>query len=153
MTSSPRILAIGAALGICLAAVLWHPFFHIDPQESTHHEIYRTIQRQLEAVRAADFGRAYHHSARETQERLTPVQFEYYVRRQYANLALARQVEFGAIRFKEDTAVVEVFFVQRNGTTQPCLFTLRREHGIWKIEEVDFLGRWPPGYRLSGRQA
>lgn len=148
-----RVTAVFSALIACSVALLMHLFPDNSYPQPRHQEVYRAIQDQLKAFREADFQRAYYHGAQEFRKRLTPVQFEHYARRHFSTLAQAQQIEFGTVRFHGPQATVEVFFLHHGGVTIPCLYTLSFEEGVWKVKGVEVMEAWPPGYRLSGRQA
>ena len=77
------------------------------------HALFAVVNDQLSAFRAADYASAYSYAANGMQQKFTLPQFERMVRRNYADMAEARRVEFGSVRLDGATATVQVFFFKR----------------------------------------
>jgi hypothetical protein len=123
------------------------------PEHAAPQELYSAVQHHLAACRCADFPLAYHQTASAVQERFTLVEFERKLRRDYAPVATAQQVEYGAIRHprdQADRALVDVYFISRNGEANGWTYTLLYEDGDWKIDHGEPIPGWPAGRRLAG---
>lgn len=112
-------------------------------------ELFSVVNRQLSEFRAADFVSAYRHSATGVRQKFSLVQFEEMVRRDYASMTQAGNVEFGAVRVLGSSAVVEVFLTAPDGLVRGFLYSFSAEADGWKIDGVQALGpapqRRPPG--------
>ena len=75
------------------------------------------------------------------------------VRREYPGITVAAKVEFGSVRCREHHAIIQVFFMDRDGGVQPCIYSLIFEDEGWKIDGARMLPRWPRGSRLQGIEA
>lgn len=123
------------------------------PEETTPQELYLVVQRHLSACRSADFPLAYHAATSGVQERLSLVQFEHKLRRDYQPLAAADHVEFGAMHRVRDSngrALVDVYFISHEGEVTGWTYSLAFEDGDWKIDGAEPIPGWPAGQRLSG---
>ncbi|MEO5720087.1 MAG: DUF4864 domain-containing protein [Chthoniobacterales bacterium] len=114
------------------------------------HELFAVVNEQLAAFRADDFGSAYRQATSGVQQKFTLPQFEAMVRRNYADMASAQRVEFGAVRVEGGTALVEVFFVARDGSVRVFLYSLISERGGWKVGGVEELNRYRPSQSPGG---
>ena len=125
------------------------------PERTAPQELYSVVQQHLAACRAADFPLAYHQIANKVQERLTLVEFERKVRREYLPVAGAQHVEYGAVRHpfeQAERALVDVYFISHTGEAHGWTYSLLYEDGDWKIEHGEPMPGWPAGERLSGLQ-
>jgi hypothetical protein len=125
------------------------------PERSAPQELYSVVQQHLAACRSADFLRAYHQAASAVQERVTLVEFERKLRRNYFSVAAAQHVEYGAVRHPRDEAeraLVDVYFISHSGEASGWTFTLLYEDGDWKVDHGEPIPGWPTGERLSGLQ-
>ena len=123
------------------------------PEDTSPQELYLVVQRHLSACRAADFPLAYHAATVSVQERFSLVQFEEKLRHDYLPLAAADHVEFGAIHRPRDSAVkalVDVYFISRNGEAVGWTYVVVFEDGDWKVDHGEPIPGWPGGQRLSG---
>ena len=118
----------------------------------TDRELYSVVNRQLSALRAADFESAYQRAATGVQEKFSRTQFELMIRRDFASMTEAAKVEFGAVEIGGATALVQVFLTTADGTTRVYLYSFSAEGDGWKIDGVQSLGRQPihhlPGMRI-----
>ena len=67
--------------------------------------------------------------------------------------AAADHVEFGAIHRPRDNAnkaLVDVYFISRQGEATGWTYSLAFEDGDWKIDGAEQIPGWPAGQRLSG---
>ncbi len=119
-----------------------------DPQE-----LYSVVNSQLAAFRAEDFPGAYRYAASAFQQKFTLGQFEAMIRRDYAQVAHARRVEFGPVQVRGAAAAVPVYFFQTDGSVRSFLYSLMAEDGSWKINGAEEIGTFPPAHWLGGSHA
>ena len=113
-------------------------------------ELYDTVWRQVEAFREADFPRAYQQVSTSFQERFNIETFADLVRTDYPAIVRAERLEFGAVHFTGQHALVQVYFFRSDGEVIPCIYKMVREEDGWKIDGARVQKRWPPGRRLGG---
>lgn len=114
------------------------------------HELFAVVNDQLAAFRAADFPGAYRRATTGVQQKFTLEQFEAMVRRNYAEMANARRVEFGSVKVEGSTALVQVFFFAGDGSVRVFLYSLISEERGWKIGGVEELNRNRPSQQIAG---
>ena len=116
-------------------------------------ELYSVVNDQLAAFRAEDFPGAYRYAASAVQQKFTLSQFEAMIRQNYAQMAQARRVEFGAIEVHGSSASVQVFLFAEDGSGRSFIYTLAAEDGAWKIDGAQEVRVFPPRSSLSGTHA
>lgn len=102
-------------------------------------DLFEVVRGQLEACRSGDYSSAYRQTAATLREKCTPERFADQARNENARLAQAVRVEFGPWQCLGRRAVVEVFFIGREGSVTPCLYSLVAEGEAWKIEGTRWL--------------
>lgn len=125
------------------------------PEQTAPRELYAVVQKHLAACRSEDFPLAYHTAASGVQERLTEVEFQHELQREYQPVAAAQHIEYGAVRHprnQADLALVDVYFISLRGEATGWTYTLLYEDGDWKIDHGSPIPGWPAGERLSGLQ-
>ena len=70
----------------------------------------------------------------------------------YRGLANAQRVEFGPVRVDGATALMQVYFVGRDGSVRVFLYSLLAEAGGWRIGGVEELNRYWPRQGSAGTQ-
>ncbi len=138
-----RRLKIGLLLffvALCGAALLatWQMRDRGNPPQSQ--ELFSVVNRQLSEFRAANFVSAYRHSATVVRQKFSPGQFEEMVRRDYASMTQAGNVEFGEVHVVGKTALVQVFLIAPDGAVRGFLYSFTAEADGWKIDGVQPLG-------------
>ena len=113
-------------------------------------ELFAIVNQQLAAFRADDFPSAYRQATTGVQQKFTLAQFEAMVRRDYAEMANAQRVEFGSVNIEGGTALVQVFFVTRDGSVRVFLYSLLAEEEGWRIGGVEELNRYRAPAGLAG---
>ena len=116
------------------------------------HELFAVVNQQLAAFRADDFPSAYHQASSGVQQKFTLPQFEAMVRHDYGEMANAQRVEFGPVRVDGATALMQVYFVGRDGSVRVFLYSLLAEAGGWRIGGVEELDRYWPRQGSAGTQ-
>jgi hypothetical protein len=99
-------------------------------------ELFAVVEKQLAALRVADYSSAYQHAASAVQQRFTAPQFEAMIRRDYGDLTGPQRIEFGFVKVNGAAAVVQVFFCGANGSIRSFLYSLIAEGDSWKINGI-----------------
>ena len=135
---------------ICLGAV-WFNRCELTRRENVKPaEFYTVINNQFNALRTADFSRAYLNVSTDFKRKCDFVRFTGMMREEYPALAQADHVEYGAVDFDGTRAVIEVYFIDRKGGVIPCIYTLVSEGADWKIEDVRLLHKKDARLALTG---
>jgi hypothetical protein len=113
-------------------------------------ELFAVIWDQVSAFRADDYARAYQQVSMGFQERFNIEAFKELIHSDYPPVRFADRIEFGAVRWDGQHAVVPVYFFLPEGDVIPCFYSFIHEEGVWKIDGVRVQKRWPPGRRLGG---
>jgi hypothetical protein len=150
MTRTAKIWLLVAVFLVCGAAVVVQGWLEHRRQAAAPGELYHVVSEQLAAFRADDFPGAYRQVSMGFQERVKLEAFADLARTEYPALLRAMRVEFGPARFQGGTALVSAYFIMPEGDVIPCIYTLIREDGAWKIDYVHVLPRWPANRRLGG---
>jgi len=114
------------------------------------HELFAAVEKQLAALRAADYSSAYRHAASGVQQKFTAPQFEAMIRHDYGDMMNAQRVEFGSVKVSGSTAVVQVFFRGAGGSARSFLYSLIAEDNSWKINGVQLMESVPYESQLTG---
>lgn len=140
-------------LSLCAAAV----YVTLRPSRAAKapapRELYSVVNDQLAAFRAEDFPGAYRYAASAVQQKFTLQQFEAMIRHDYAQMAYARRVEFGAIDVHGSAAFVQVYLFAADGSGRSFLYSLAAEGGAWKIDGAQEVRVFPPRQSLAGTHA
>jgi len=139
-------------LAICATPVVNRSLL-LHREEVRPSELYRVIYSQLDAFRASDYSKAYSQASYGIQQKFNPDQFIEMIRHQYSGITQAERVEFGLVKCRDQHALIQVFFIDREGGVLPCIYSLIYEGENWKIDGARMLPRWPVGSRLGGIQA
>jgi hypothetical protein len=115
--------------------------------------LYEVVRQQVYAMQAGDLPAAYRQTSESFQQHWSRELFPGYIQSSCARMLDAARMEFGPIQLKEGRAVVRVYFTQADGTISPCLITLIREHGGWRIDDAAWLKESPRKSRLPGLQS
>ncbi len=113
-------------------------------------DLFEAVRSQMEACRSGDYSSAYLHTAATVREKCSAERFADQARNENARFAQAVRVEFGPWQARGRRAVVEVFFIGREGSVTPCLYSLVAEGETWKIEGTRWLNPTHPTPRMSG---
>lgn len=137
---------------LCGAAILATHFARERTPPPAAKELFSVVNRQLCALREANFDSAYRHAAAGVQEKFSRSQFELMIRRDFSSMTEAEHVEFGAVRVGGAAALVQVFLTAPDGAMRGFLYSFTVEADGWKIDGVQPLGPQPlrrlPGLRL-----
>jgi hypothetical protein len=113
-------------------------------------ELFDVIWHQVAAFRADDYAGAYQQVSMGFQERFNIEAFKDLIHSEYPPVRYAERIEFGAVQWDGQCAVVPVYFFLPEGEVIPCFYSFIHEEGSWKIDGVRVQKRWPPGRRLGG---
>lgn len=150
MKTRTRLGLVLLFLVTCGSAVVLHYYKRPLAEPPTHQALYAVVFDHVKAVRADDFGSAYLRASREVRQNLPLAQFREMARVEFPALLEARGVEFGTVQVRGARASVEVFFIGSDREVFPCIYSLIREKGAWKVDRVKMLPHWPAGLPLTG---
>ena len=71
-------------------------------------------------------------------------------RNDYARVIKSGRVEFGVWQRQGRRAVVEVFYISRDGAVLPCFYALVFEGETWKIDGMRWGKTWQNGQPMRG---
>jgi len=147
MTPRGKITLVLFLFAICATAALVHYVDGVRAEQIKPTELFDVVHQRLAACRSDDFPAAYRQASASVQERFPLDRFSEMIRNDYARVAKRGRVEFGPWQRRDRHAVVEVFFIGRDGTVTPCLYSLVQEGATWKVDGT----RWvKAGERMRG---
>jgi len=153
MSLRGKIIVLLFFITVCTAVPLVNYSLQVRREAVRPSDLYRVVYGQLDAFRASDYSRAYSHASYSIQQKFKPDQFIEMIRHNYADIMHADRVEFGMVRCRDQHALIQVFFIERDGDVLPCIYSLIYEGEMWKIDGARILQRWPAGSRLGGIRA
>ena len=153
MNTRHRIGLLCIFFGICFGAILLQHTLDARRFAAQPAELYEVVRLEIDAVREADFSRAYRQVSTGFQEKFNVEEFADLVRSDYPLLHQIERVEFGRIAREGPRALVQVYFFLPNGDIVPCVYRLVNEDNAWKIDAAHVQKRWPSGRRLGGMRS
>lgn len=152
MTRTIKASLLFFFLSLCASAILvtHHVRSQVPPPAPC--ELFAVVEKQLAALRAADYSSAYQHAASGVQQKFTVPQFEAMIRRDYGDMTGAQRIEFGFVKVSGAAAVVQVFFDGPNELVRSFVFSLIAEGDSWKISGVQPMQGGRPRHRAAGLQ-
>jgi hypothetical protein len=150
MTRTIKASLLFFFLSLCGAAIFVTDHVRRQVSPPAPHELFVVVENQLTAFRVADYSTAYRQAASGVHQKFTVSQFEEMIRRDFREMTNAQRVEFGFVKINGSAAVVQVFFVDENGSACSCLYSLTAEGDSWKINGVQPMQSAPPGHRSAG---
>ena len=150
MTRTIKASLLFFFLSLCGAAIFVTDYIRPQVPPPAPHELFAVVEKQLAAVRAADYPSAYRHAASGVQQKFTVPQFEAMIRRDYADMTNAQRIEFGFVKVIGSAAVVQVYFVDESSSVRSFLYSLIAEGDSWKINGVQHMQTVPAGHRSAG---
>jgi hypothetical protein len=153
MTRHFKVAAIVILLAICAASAIVQGYRQRQRERIRPTELFNVIWQQVAAFRADDYAGAYRQVSNNFQERFNIDAFTDLIHSDYPPLRLAERVEFGAVRWDGERAIVPAYFFMPDHVVIPCFYSLVEEDGIWKIDAVHVMKKWRPGQRLGGLRA
>ena len=153
MNARHRIGLLAIFFGICSGAILLQHLLDARRFAAQPAELYEVVRQEIDAVREANFSRAYQQVSTGFQEKFNVEEFADLVRSDYPLLHQIERVEFGRIAREGPRALVQVYFFLPNGDIVPCVYRLVNEDNAWKIDAAHVQKRWPSGRRLGGMRS
>jgi len=150
MTPRGKITLVLCCLGLCAVAVWWRAEAGEREARLKPSDLFGVVEQQFAACREEDYPAAYRQASATIQERFPLERFAAMTRNDYSRVIKSGRVEFGAWQTQGRRAVVEVFFISRDGTVLPCLYTLVYEGEAWKIDGMRWTRPVPNGKPLRG---
>ena len=150
MSPSGKVTLVLCCLGLCAAAAWWHVASRQRTARLKPAELFDVVQQQFAACRSDDYPSAYRQASATIQQRFPLERFASMVRNDYARVAKSGRVEFGAWQRQDRRAIVEVFYIGRDGAVLPCLYTLVCEGETWKIDGMRWVKAWQNGQQMRG---
>lgn len=150
MSSRGKITLIFLFFAICAAAAWVRTGGGLGEGEFKPVDLFDAVRLQVDACRSGDYPSAYRQASAAIREKCPLERFSDQVRNENARLVNAMRVEFGPWQRRGRRAVVEVFFISRDGSAIPCLYSLISEGESWKIEGTRWLRPSETGQRLRG---
>jgi hypothetical protein len=132
-------------LSICAAVPVANYLHDLRQENASPADLYQVVYTQLNAFRAGDFKLAYSRASLGMQQKFNPAQFEEMIRRDYAGITGAGHIEFGIVKRRGQHALIQVFFIENDGSVLPCIYSLIYEADGWKIDGARMLPRQPSG--------
>jgi len=147
-----KVGIVGTTFSLCAAAVLMRPGTTHRVPEPRPANLYTVVLEELQALREADYPRAYRHVSLSMQDRYNLDAFAELVRTVHPELPRFERVEFGAIRLQSRHALVPVYFFMHGGEIVSVHYVLVHEEGRWKIDASRVERRWDRSHRVAGER-
>ena len=150
MTPRGKITLVLFFFAVCATAVLVHLWDGMRSERLKPAALFDVVGEQLAACRSDDFPSAYRQASATVQQRFPLEQFSDMLRNDNARLVKTGRVEFGPWQRMGRRAVVEVFFIGRDGVVTPCLYSLVCEGETWKIDGTRWGKTWKSDRQMRG---
>ena len=131
-----RVSALAAACLALLAALATPPLPAGAGSETAGEEPAALVLRQIEALRARDYGGAYALASRELRRTFSPGEFEWMVRRAHPEVASSSSAAVVRTRESGGYVYVTVHVQGRNGRRVEALYEVVRERDGWKVNAL-----------------
>ena len=145
MNNHRKTFVVLLFLSLCAAVPVVNYLRDLRRENVSPSDLYQVVYTQLNAFRDGDFKLAYSRASLGMQQKFTPGQFEEMIRRDYAGITGAGRIEFGIVKRREQHALIQVFFIDSDGSVLPCIYSLIYEADGWKIDGARMLPRQPSG--------
>ncbi len=153
MSRTTKLCLLAFLFAVCGVSTLVQSRIEQRRQAMPPSTLYDVVWRQIAAFRVGDTASAYRQASTGFQEKFDAETFADLARTEYPGLLRAERMEFGAVRFEGEHAIVPVYFFLPDGDVVPCLYRLIHEDDMWKIDGARVMRRWPAGRRLGGMRA
>ena len=77
------------------------------------------------------------------QQKFSPQQFEFMIRRDFSSMTEAQRIEFGNVYVNGGSAYAQVFLTTPDGAMRGYLYSFTAEADGWKIDGAQPLGPQP----------
>lgn len=145
-----KVGLILCTFALCGAAAITQRWREARRARATPHELYDVVLAQMNAVRAADYPRAYRHVSNSLQGKLNMEAYADFARHDHPELRRAERIEFGPVLVSGRRASVPTYFFFSNGEAIPCVYSLVHEGDEWKVDAVRVHPRWSAQQPLRG---
>ncbi|MEY2518772.1 MAG: hypothetical protein QOF24_531 [Verrucomicrobiota bacterium] len=136
MTRTVKAALLFFFFSLCASAIVVTHHVRSQVPPPAPRELFAVVEKQLAALRVADYSSAYQHAASGVQLKFTVPQFEAMIRHEYGDMTGTQRIEFGFVRVNGPAAVVQVFFCGANGDVRSFLYSLIAEGDSWKINGI-----------------
>ena len=150
MTPRGKITLVLFFFSVCATVVLVHSYDVLRAEQLKPVELFDAVGQQLAACRSDDFPSAYQRASASVQARFPLERFSDMIRNDTARVVKSDRVEFGPWQRRDHCAVVEVFFIKKDGSVTPCIYSLVCEGDVWKIEGTRWRKTWKSGQQMRG---
>lgn len=150
MNHRGKITLLVFFLSVCATAALLHFVAKWGEETVKPAEVYATVRAQIAAFRRNDFPTAYLCAAASFRQQWTLEDFSSMVVRDFSKMLTADGVEFGTLQQHGQRAILEVYFIDKNGMAVPCIYSLTNDTEGWKVDGVRWVKGWPNGQRMRG---
>lgn len=150
MNRRTKLLILGFFFAVCTTSAWLQNLQERQRALQKPGDLFDVVLAQIEAFREDDYASAYRRVSNGFQEKFDIDAFADLARSDFPLLTRAERVEFGAVQWTGEGAVVPAYFFMPQGEVVPCLFSLIYEDKAWKIDQVRVQKRWPAGRRLGG---
>lgn len=119
------------------SSISLEPLGKLKPSDTeTKSELTRTVQGQLDAIRANDYAKAFGFAVKGIQAGFSLKDFEAMIKRDYANIADWKSARFGLSLDNGLQAMLQVFVQGDEKVEAEFQYNLEREEGAWKVAGV-----------------
>ncbi len=150
MNQQGKVTLLLFCFSVCATAALVHYRTDLEPAPLRPVDLFDVVHQQLSACRANNYTSAYQQASATFQQRWSLDQFSSMIQNDYGRILKADRVAFGPWQQRGRHAIVEVFFINKDGSVSPCIYTLISEGENWKIDGTRWIKGWPTGQRLRG---
>ena len=150
MSQRGKITLLLFFFSVCATATLVHHYREMRPEWLRPADLYDVVLRQLEDCRTNNYSSAYSHVSYAFQQHCPFGAFSGMMQADYSRILATERVELGPWERHGRRAIVQVFFVGRDGSVFPCVYTLVSEGDGWKIDGTRWVRGWPRGQRMRG---
>lgn len=153
MSRHTKLILLGFFFAVCASSALVQSYQQRQRATLRPGELFEVVWKQIIAFREDDYASAYRHVSTGFQEKFNMEAFADLARSDYPLLNRAERVEFGAVQWDGQRALVPTYFFLPQGEVVSSLFCLIFEENGWKIDAVRVQRRWPAGQRLGGMRS
>jgi hypothetical protein len=138
---------------VCATAALIHYYRERRQEQLKPAELFGLVQQQLQACRANNYISAYSQTSAGFKQQLSLAQFSAMIQSDYGRMLKAERVEFGPYEWRGRRAIMQVFFIARDGSVFPCIYSLISEAEGWKIDSARRVKGWRADRRMTGMRS
>lgn len=128
---------------LCGVAIVITHLHRLGTSAPAAKELYSLVHQQIADLRSDNFDGAYRHAASGVQQKFSPQQFEFMIRRDFSSMTEAQRIEFGNVYVNGGSAYAQVFLTTPDGAMRGYLYSFTAEADGWKIDGAQPLGLQP----------